>query len=173
LVAERVRAAAARFPLAEPLNFPLPDPAENALFGREVADVHRALFPEHADEYGENVRTKIELCFEIGDAEVTAAVRLRDEYRERCAGLIAGYDLLVTPTIAFVAPTADVDERERRRRGILLTYPFDTLGWPALALPCGAAEDGLPASIQVVGRPGADALVLSAGETLSAALEDS
>src|SRR5436305_8723796 len=104
LVRERVEAAAAHFPQISLVDFPLPDPAENQLFAREVADVHRALFPEHADEYGENVRTKIELCFEVSDSEVAAALRLRDEYRERCAELIDGYDLLVTPTIAFVAP---------------------------------------------------------------------
>jgi Asp-tRNA(Asn)/Glu-tRNA(Gln) amidotransferase A subunit family amidase len=46
------------------------------------------------------------------------------------------------------------------------------LGWPALALPCGPAELGLPASIQLVGRPGDDALVLSAGEALEAALAE-
>ena len=167
LVAERVRAASDRFPHVEPVDFPLPDPAENALFAREVADVHRALFPEHAGEYGENVRTKIERCFETTDAEVTAALRLRDEYRERCAELIDGYDLLVTPTIAFVAPRNDVDEREQRRRGILLTYPFDALGWPALALPWGAAEDGLPASVQLAAPQGADARVLAAGRLLA------
>jgi Asp-tRNA(Asn)/Glu-tRNA(Gln) amidotransferase A subunit family amidase len=50
------------------------------------------------------------------------------------------------------------------------TFPFNALGWPALALPCGTAEDGLPASIQLVGRPGADALVLAAGERLAEAL---
>jgi Asp-tRNA(Asn)/Glu-tRNA(Gln) amidotransferase A subunit family amidase len=50
------------------------------------------------------------------------------------------------------------------------TLPFNTLGWPALALPCGPAEDVLPASIQLVGRPGADALVLAAGERLERAL---
>jgi aspartyl-tRNA(Asn)/glutamyl-tRNA(Gln) amidotransferase subunit A len=167
LVAERVRIAAARFPQAAPLDFPLPDPAENQLFAREVADVHRALFPEHADEYGENVRTKIERCFDTTDGEVATALRLRDEYRERCAELIDGYDLLVTPTVAFVAPPAEVDEREQRRRGILLTYPFDLLGWPALALPCGDAEDGLPASVQLVAPQGADARVLAAGRVLA------
>ena len=41
--------------------------------------------------------------------------------------------------------------------------PFNALGWPALALPCGPAEDGVPASLQIVGRPGSDALVLAAG----------
>jgi Asp-tRNA(Asn)/Glu-tRNA(Gln) amidotransferase A subunit family amidase len=34
-------------------------------------------------------------------------------------------------------------------------------------MPCGAAEDGLPASVQLVGRPGEDALVLAAGRALA------
>lgn len=57
-------------------------------------------------------------------------------------------------------------------RGILtrFTFPFNALGWPAIALPCGLAEDGLPASVQLVGRPGEDALVLAAGRLLQQAL---
>jgi aspartyl-tRNA(Asn)/glutamyl-tRNA(Gln) amidotransferase subunit A len=54
----------------------------------------------------------------------------------------------------------DLDVREALIR---FTYPFSALGWPALALPCGPAEDGLPASLQIAGRTGADALVLAAG----------
>ena len=42
-----------------------------------------------------------------------------------------------------------------------------SLGWPALALPCGAAAEGLPASLQIAGRAGADGLVLAAGRLLS------
>jgi aspartyl-tRNA(Asn)/glutamyl-tRNA(Gln) amidotransferase subunit A len=167
LVAGRVAAAAARVPQAEPLDFPLPDRAEHLLFDREVADVHRALFAERADEYGENVRSKIELCLEVSDAEVDRALGLRERYREQCAEAIAGYDLLLTPTTPFVAPPVTVDEREQRRRGTMLTYPFDAVGWPALALPCGAAEDGLPASVQLAAPQGADGLVLAAGGLLA------
>ena len=36
---------------------------------REVADVHRDLFAEFEDSYGENVRTKVERCLEVKDAE--------------------------------------------------------------------------------------------------------
>jgi Asp-tRNA(Asn)/Glu-tRNA(Gln) amidotransferase A subunit family amidase len=70
----------------------------------------------------------------------------------------------------FVAPPADVDEIATRGSIVRCTYPFNALGWPALALPVGAAELGLPASAQLLGRPGDDALVLAAGLALEQAL---
>jgi Asp-tRNA(Asn)/Glu-tRNA(Gln) amidotransferase A subunit family amidase len=70
------------------------------------------------------------------------------------------------PTLDRVAPPDDADELAIREDVIRFTYPFNLLGWPALALPCGAAEEGLPASLQIVGKPGADALVLGVGASL-------
>ncbi len=167
LVRARVEDAVALIPGAEAVDFPLADRADAWVFMREVADVHRELFAEHADEYGANVRTKLERCFELTDGEVDAGLRARSAYRETAEQRLAGFDLLVTPTIGFVAPPADVDELEIRARAIRFTYPFDSLGWPALAIPCGAAEDGLPASVQIAGRAGADELVLAAGLLLA------
>jgi Asp-tRNA(Asn)/Glu-tRNA(Gln) amidotransferase A subunit family amidase len=102
----------------------------------------------------------------VTDAEAEAARTLRAEVRERYLEAARDVDLLLTPTIPFVAPPADADESAFRTRAISLTYPFDCTGWPALALPCGPAEDGLPASLQLVGKPGEDALVLAAGASL-------
>jgi aspartyl-tRNA(Asn)/glutamyl-tRNA(Gln) amidotransferase subunit A len=167
LVRERVAAATEHFPRRRGVDLPFPEREENALFMREVADVHRGLYPERADEYGERIRWKLDLCREVTDGEVTTAERLRAEYRERCDELLDEVDLLVTPTLAIVAPPADIDEGEVRGRTTRLTYPFDVLGRPALALPCGPAEEGLPASVQLVGRRGDDALVLAAGELLA------
>jgi aspartyl-tRNA(Asn)/glutamyl-tRNA(Gln) amidotransferase subunit A len=166
-VRARVEAAAARFPRRRALDLAFPD-GTSPLFMREAAESHRGLFPEHADSYGDNVRTKLERCVRVTDREVRSAERARAEYRERAEEALAGVDLLLTPTLRFVAPRL-ADDLDLREEVIRLTYPFNVLGWPALALPCGAAEDGLPASVQIVGRPGADALVLAAGE----ALEDS
>jgi Asp-tRNA(Asn)/Glu-tRNA(Gln) amidotransferase A subunit family amidase len=52
----------------------------------------------------------------------------------------------------------------------MLTRPFNGLGWPALALACGPAEGGLPASITIAARPGDDALVLAVGQGLERAV---
>jgi aspartyl-tRNA(Asn)/glutamyl-tRNA(Gln) amidotransferase subunit A len=169
LVGARVLAAAELFPRRRPVELPFPD-GTLPLFMHEVADVHSPLFAEHEDLYGDNVRAKVERCLRVTDGEATAAATERDRYRERAEHACAGVDLLLAPTMAFVAPRADVDELTIRMAAIRLTYPLNALGWPALALPCGPAEDGLPASLQLVGRPGADALVLAVGAALELAL---
>ena len=168
LVAARVTEAVGHFPRRRRLDWP--HPSIDALFMREVADVHRELYAENAELYGEDVAAKIERCLAVTDTEVSRAARARDDYRERCEELFEGIDLLLTPTLQRVAPPVGVGDAALRETLIHNTLPFNTLGWPALALPCGAAEDGLPASLQLVGRPGSDALLLATGETLAAAL---
>ena len=137
---------------------------------REAAESHRGLFPERAEAYGDNVRAKLERCAAVTDAEFEVALRRLDEYRDRAAEAIEGLDLLVTPALAFVAPPAVSDDVEIRDTVLRFTYPFNLLGWPALALPCGPAEDGLPASVQLVGHRGGDARVIAAGALLERAL---
>jgi aspartyl-tRNA(Asn)/glutamyl-tRNA(Gln) amidotransferase subunit A len=165
LVGERVRAAAAQFPRQRTIEWPRP--AISVLFMHEVAAVHRELYEEHGDLYGDELAVKIERCLAVSDAEGAHADRARREYRERCEDLLDGLDLLLTPTLECVAPPVGIGDLALRERLIANTLPFNTLGWPALALPCGPAEDGLPASIQLVGKPGSDALVLAAGALLS------
>ena len=171
LVRARVEEAAARFPRRRTLELPLVPEEIWATFKREVADVHRELYAENAELYGDDVRTKLERCFAVRDADVDRAERLRADYHARVEEALDGVDLVLTPTLPIVAPplrrgqgAGDLDVREALIR---FTSPFSTLGWPALALPCGPAEDGLPASLQIAGRAGADALVLAAGRLLS------
>lgn len=168
LVRTRVEEAAARFPRCRHVELPLVPVETYAAFMREAADVHRELFAENAELYGEDVRIKLERCFAVGDADVERAERLREAYRAEVEEAVDGLDLVLTPTLPIVAPPlrrgvapGDLDVREALIR---FTYPFSALGWPALALPCGAAEGGLPASIQLAARPGADALVLAAAK---------
>ncbi len=142
-----------------PIEFPTAEAVVPA-FMREVGDVHRELYAEQAELYGENIRGKVERCIAVSDEEHAAALRARAEHAERAFAALEGHDLLVTPTLSVPPPPADVVEVEIRGALTLFTFPFNALGWPALALPVGSS------SIQVVGRPGDDALVLAAGLAL-------
>ena len=53
-----------------------------------------------------------------------------------------------------------------------MTRGFNALGWPAIALPCPSGKS-VPASVQLVGRPGDDALVLAAARLLESAVASS
>jgi aspartyl-tRNA(Asn)/glutamyl-tRNA(Gln) amidotransferase subunit A len=175
LVRARVLDAAEHFPHRRPVELSRPD-GVGLLFDREVADVHRELFAENADLYGEDVRLKIERCLEVSEAEAERAGRRRAEYLDEVESVLDGFDLVLTPTLPQVAPRigegapGDVNVRKSL---ITNTFPFNALGWPALALPCGAAEDGLPASVQLAGRAGSDALVLAGGKLLEASMAGS
>ena len=172
LVRERLRAAAGLFPRRVEIEFPTAEMVVPA-FMREVGDTHRELYATHGELYGENVAGKLERCLQISDGEYAAAQQARIEHAGRAQAALAGCDLVLTPTLGFVAPAADVDETVERARLTIFTFPFNALGWPAAALPCGAAEAGLPASVQIAGRQGADALVLAAALTLERALKTS
>ena len=171
LVRERVEAVSTLFPRRVSVGLPLLQEETYSVFAREAADVHRELFAGHAELYGENVRTKIERCLAVDDAEYEHALAARERYTADFTEATEGVDLVLSPTLECVAPPR-LDDLDLRERLIKLTYPFNAVGWPALALPCGDAELGLPASVSLSAPRDGDALVLAAGLALEARLQD-
>jgi aspartyl-tRNA(Asn)/glutamyl-tRNA(Gln) amidotransferase subunit A len=165
LVRARVEEAAARFPSCRRVDLPVPDGVYTG-FAREVVEVHADLFLDHEDEYGPSVAHKMRNALKITDAEAQAGAHARELYRERVAELMEDLDLILTPTVPMVAPPSGIGDLELRGRMLSLTFAWNAVGAPALALPCGPAEDGLPASVQLLGKPDEDALVLAAGRLL-------
>jgi aspartyl-tRNA(Asn)/glutamyl-tRNA(Gln) amidotransferase subunit A len=166
LVRSRVEEAAATFPNRSELNLPAMPPGVQHVRMRETAETHAKLFSEYRDRYGHDVAEKLDRCMEITDREYEAGLRTRERYRERLAELMRGVDVLLTPTLPIVAPPVGLGDLVLRDRLTRFTYPFNAIGAPALAVPCGLAEDDLPASVQVAARPGMDALVLGVGALL-------
>lgn len=95
--------------------------------------------------------------------------------------LLERYDFLVTPTNARTAldVTHDAANDEvvidgvkcgiTRQGWTSYQYPFNLTGHPACALPSGFGDDGLPTSVQVVGKWGHEADVLRLGALLEQA----
>jgi Asp-tRNA(Asn)/Glu-tRNA(Gln) amidotransferase A subunit family amidase len=83
------------------------------------------------------------------------------------AHLFAGVDLFVSPSIYTLTPT--VEEVEQVVAGgpvadvVAFTAPIDASGHPALCLPGGFTEQGVPYGFQLIGRPFGEADLLRAG----------
>jgi len=166
LVRARIDEAVRRFPSRREVDFPIPTRIFPG-FMAEAADVHRELFAENRDLYGADVAGKIDDCLAVTEEQRADAMARRAAYNDAAEDALDDLDFLVVPTLPFVAPEVGATWNEPvRSRMTRFTRAFNDLGWPALALPCGTAEDGLPASLQLVGRPRDDARVLGAGLSL-------
>jgi Asp-tRNA(Asn)/Glu-tRNA(Gln) amidotransferase A subunit family amidase len=81
-------------------------------------------------------------------------------------------DLLVTPTTVGVAPllsVAPVSEMEILARGTTMSHntcPFNLTGHPAIAVPSGVDDNGLPVSVQIAAPHFEDARVIRAAKVL-------
>jgi aspartyl-tRNA(Asn)/glutamyl-tRNA(Gln) amidotransferase subunit A len=96
-----------------------------------------------------------------------AARRTLDDLRRSANAIFDQVDLLVTPTtptppLVIADLLADLDGlRAKEVVTLRNTRWFNALGLPAISVPCGFTSDGLPIGLQIIGRAGADAQVLS------------
>ena len=101
-------------------------------------------------------------------AYVDALLNQRNALAYRMAQFHQKYDLLLTPTLPLPAFAVGRDTPEHGAYGedwtrwTPFTYPFNITEQPAVSVPCGLTEAGLPAGLQIVGAFGKDALVLRA-----------
>jgi Asp-tRNA(Asn)/Glu-tRNA(Gln) amidotransferase A subunit family amidase len=85
-------------------------------------------------------------------------------------------DVLATPTLAVPPFSTKLPLGPDRVAGAKIdphldwafTWPFNLTGQPAVSIPCGWTKDGLPLGLQLVGRRGADSLVLRVAATIEA-----
>jgi aspartyl-tRNA(Asn)/glutamyl-tRNA(Gln) amidotransferase subunit A len=97
-------------------------------------------------------------------SDYVQANRFRSYFRKAVAAAVADCDVLITPTM----PTAAPKRSEMTPETFLLMPSFmgqwNLTGLPALALPCGFSSEGLPLSMQVIGKAFAEPTVLRVGD---------
>ena len=110
--------------------------------------------------------------------EIIEAQRQRHALFNRVAEFFEHHDLLVCPTVAVVPfpveqrfPTEIAGEKLTTYIDwMFLTFIITLVGCPAISVPCGLNEEGLPVGLQLVGRPHGDEELLGAALLLEQAL---
>lgn len=134
----------------------------------EAAWYHAPLLAQHAEAYSPGVRLRIEMGRTILAEDYVRAMHARTLLRASVDHALEGFDALLVPALAIPAPRFDervvqVDGAAEPVRGMMLrlTQLFNITGHPAIALPAGRGEDGLPRGLQLVGHRGATARLLA------------
>jgi aspartyl-tRNA(Asn)/glutamyl-tRNA(Gln) amidotransferase subunit A len=134
----------------------------------EAAALHGHWLRTRPDDYSPQVRTRATAGIAIPAPAYLEALLLRPALlRQFVTTALAGCDVLFTPTLAIPVPTlAETDVGDDATMWATIaqlvrcTAPFNYLGVPALAVPAGFTDNGLPVSFQLVGRPFAEARLL-------------
>jgi aspartyl-tRNA(Asn)/glutamyl-tRNA(Gln) amidotransferase subunit A len=136
--------------------------AGRAIMLPEAYAYHARDLTETPEKYPTQLEHRLKAGGLIFADEYVQAQRVRSMVRDQVAELYKGIDLLLCPTMRGEAPTYEESLTDAwvRTRGV--TNVFNFTGQPALAFPAGFSEHGLPLSIQLAGRPFAEATVLAA-----------
>ena len=110
----------------------IPEPDANTwpVFFHEAVISHHATFPARAEDYGDNVRTKLELAQEVDADSVDAGYKAIESWRRYEPEL----DLYVAPTLGIELPPEDCDELDVRIPFTAFARPVNLLGWAGLAI---------------------------------------
>jgi aspartyl-tRNA(Asn)/glutamyl-tRNA(Gln) amidotransferase subunit A len=134
----------------------------------EAAAFHRGRATD-LDRCIPEVRDQLLAGLTVSAADYLDAQRQRDVLGARVLEAFSRCDVIAAPTSPVVAPAHDDYER------YLLRLSRNTLVWsmtgaPAVSVPVGAGELGLPVGLQLAARPGQEQRLVDAGITLERAL---
>lgn len=127
----------------------------------EAAWYHAPTIDRHARRYSPGVRLRIEMGRYVLAEDYVRAMQLRELLIQEVDEAVGRCDALLLPALAIPAPpigaaSVEVGGTRQPVRAIMLklTQLFNITGHPAIALPAGNGNDGLPRSLQLVGSRG-------------------
>jgi len=152
--------------VAEVREIKLSVPTDRTLQAAESYAYHAERVARHADLYQGETARRIRTGENVTAPQYIAAQREMNQQRRRIHDVFADVDVLVTPTMPIPAPLiaelkASPDAlRPAELKLLRNTRPFNVWGLPAISIPCGFTQSGLPIGLQIAGPHWREDLVL-------------
>jgi aspartyl-tRNA(Asn)/glutamyl-tRNA(Gln) amidotransferase subunit A len=126
----------------------------------EAFAYHRHNLVNRWEDYGKFTRPVLARGALTTAADFAQAQRFRSVFRRKMAKLFTSYDVLVTP--GGLGPAEKIEQMDMDKRLVQpsFTGQWNLSGLPAVVLPCGANDMGLPLPVQIIGKPFAEGMVL-------------
>ena len=134
----------------------------------ETALAHEATFPSRREDYGAWFGKWLDVGNKITGLDYARANNLRAACKREYHDLFKAVDLLLMPSMPFLPPVFKAESlygefKDFDMGATRFTAVFDFTGSPTLSLPCGISDEGLPLSLQLVGRHEEEQLLCQAG----------
>ncbi len=139
---------------------------DRSLQAAESYAYHSENIAKHSDLYQAETLRRIRTGEKVSAAEYIQRRRELEEARRNIHAAFAEVDLLVSPTTPMPAPTiahlrANAEAlRPAELKLLRNTRPFNVWGLPAISVPCGFTQGGLPIGLQIAGPSWREDLVL-------------
>ncbi len=147
--------------------------ANGQIVQADGAAYHRERLEQHPELFGADVRGRLETGRDLSSGAYALARRKQVEARRRSERFFRQYDALLLPSTPIPALSFDEIENSASQAPALtrFTAPFNLTGLPALSVPCGFTQEGLPIGLQIVSGAWQEAKMLRAGYAFEQATE--
>ena len=139
--------------------------ANSVIMVSEAFAYHEPNLKTRPQEFGQIVRGRFRIGGLLSASDYLQAQRVRTWARRDFAQVMKTVDFLVTPTMTQPAAAFEGFDPMSTTRGKSFTAPFNVTGLPAISVPCGFTESGLPIGMQIAGKPFDEPGVIQAAYT--------
>jgi aspartyl-tRNA(Asn)/glutamyl-tRNA(Gln) amidotransferase subunit A len=131
------------------------------LIRAEALAVHEQRFADRRDDFSVDVRDRLSLGEQLSGVDVAHLIEDMHAFKRQLGLLFAEHvDVIMTPTTQCIPPLVTDAKFGKLPDVTRLTYPWSFGHVPAISVPCGFTDAGLPVGLQIIGRPHADRTLL-------------
>jgi|SRR5580700_329718 aspartyl-tRNA(Asn)/glutamyl-tRNA(Gln) amidotransferase subunit A len=149
-----------------------------AIRSYEIYRYHQEMLRQTPELYDPRTLDRLRATEGVSEEEYQQGLRELAEFN-RGVRVFDTVDVVLSPTVPVAAPLlAELEAmdsqafRQYELRNMLNnTFPFSSLWWPSVSVPCGFSSKGLPVGLQISAEPGADLVALRLAHAYQQATE--